>query len=640
MICKKVFLVVMSLCLVNINYSQLLIVKKESGRFVSLSDADTQKYGAQLAQILLKYTWPTCIASDLTAAEQNELLTADLPYAEEKFVQKKIIELVGNDNVNLQVVWVPQCLYDMFCIFQYYKDQKRYKDEEIKIEAEEALKEQEKASKEEGWELRQIRYGQRLRYIAAKKAETGRIIAEETQSLWRFKESSIRNNMKAILNEINSSVKLINKKINDSFDSENQQYAQGSHNFMISSNNQYVDMLFKKYPEITLQSNAFKVSQALSKKYKEMIVMFKEQMVIIYGNGFVGTSEEYSKNLIFGFSDCDHSILEEIIAIELQAREKNKAVLFRGTKFDIFDFSLHKAGKLAGTTIFAPRGKYQNLLQKNPKLKPFSISFGSSYFGGLLKDCSACVAYYIRDSPGYALFINKKNYVLNRNDKLFFIPPLSYTAALMSKGEFFHARSTVATLQDKQARFAMVTLGKEEDLPTLEIEGIGGKFDPIIDLYGIILIYRDPLKQAELFSRYVAENGVLISCAQKYLRQEFLKKELQKKEETASSYWNIFNWIKKQYGYPDAIKKSPLEQEILQNQTDAAQFYKDVRLVTPKLLNWIQSYRDQKKKNLPVAKSAATKNNQFAKGVNLRKMHNAGDSITIGIDQVLQQQKK
>jgi len=182
MIYKNLYLIAISLCLVNVNYPQLLIVKQESGQFVPLNDTDTQKYGAELAQILLKYTWPTCIASNLTAAEQNELLTADIPYAEEKFVQKKITELVGKDNINIQVAWVPQCLYDLFCIFEYDKDRKKYKDEEKKIIAElnqeeiDRLKELEKtshyytASDFDKFLLQQIIYNDIYNKIAEKKA--------------------------------------------------------------------------------------------------------------------------------------------------------------------------------------------------------------------------------------------------------------------------------------------------------------------------------------------------------------------------------------------------------------------------------------------------------------------------------------
>ncbi|MCX5923025.1 MAG: hypothetical protein NTU89_00485, partial [Candidatus Dependentiae bacterium] len=75
-----------------ISRSELLIVKREHNLFKSLSEKERLKYGEGIAQIFLKYQWPTCIASQLTKEEQDELLTSGVPQAEEIFIQKKIKE--------------------------------------------------------------------------------------------------------------------------------------------------------------------------------------------------------------------------------------------------------------------------------------------------------------------------------------------------------------------------------------------------------------------------------------------------------------------------------------------------------------------------------------------------------------------
>ena len=98
--------------------AELLIVKKEGDAFVPLSEQDVAQHSKQLQDILLKYQWPTVIMSDLTEQEQNELLIPAKPYAEEKFIEKKVQEV----SPDYGVMFVPKTLYELFAIWQVFKN--------------------------------------------------------------------------------------------------------------------------------------------------------------------------------------------------------------------------------------------------------------------------------------------------------------------------------------------------------------------------------------------------------------------------------------------------------------------------------------------------------------------------------------
>lgn len=115
---KRYGLLAAFLFMVNITvYPALLIVKKEDGVFAPLAEADKDN-SEKVATILIKYEWPMCIASNLTAKDQNALLTPDKAFAEESFIQNKLQETVSKDYFT---VFVPTALYELFCIAHYLK---------------------------------------------------------------------------------------------------------------------------------------------------------------------------------------------------------------------------------------------------------------------------------------------------------------------------------------------------------------------------------------------------------------------------------------------------------------------------------------------------------------------------------------
>lgn len=99
----------LSLCVFTM-HAEFLVLKQTDTGFAALNGDDVVNKAA-IADIFLKYQWPMVISnSSLTEEEQNELLTSDLPYAEEKFIRKKLKEI----NQDYDVIFIPTSLYELF----------------------------------------------------------------------------------------------------------------------------------------------------------------------------------------------------------------------------------------------------------------------------------------------------------------------------------------------------------------------------------------------------------------------------------------------------------------------------------------------------------------------------------------------
>jgi hypothetical protein len=97
--------------------AELLIIKQDkNGVMAPLDDTDIAASGKIINEILLKYQWPMCIAASLTPQEIDELLTADKPYGEEQFIEKKIRTAQGEKFEHYRVVFIPTTVYELFCI--------------------------------------------------------------------------------------------------------------------------------------------------------------------------------------------------------------------------------------------------------------------------------------------------------------------------------------------------------------------------------------------------------------------------------------------------------------------------------------------------------------------------------------------
>lgn len=487
-VCLIVFL-----CSINkLLFAELLVFKKTKNELSALSDIEIKKHGTVISEILQKYQWPMCIASDLTAAEKTELLESDKPYAEERFIQKKLEESIRLSDGELLVAFIPTTLYELLS----------------------------------------------MHYFFAKSESKLRSVIKKW--LWFDREhEGVTVDIQPHLNGSSSDVFLdVNKeyqRVNDRFFANNTNAALELHKELFIA-------LLNKHPELQNFSTALQVSSFVQSKSFEIIqnaaqeLMALRDQISFFPRRMDAPLNDRIQAMVHSLGDeKNQCMVNDYVAQEYKAREKNKALIVRGCSPFIVDFKV--ANVRANYTLIG--NSFSNYTCKdvyddNDKLskcfeiplsqayqenmiKPYSVSFGASLFAGLLKDQTACSYNFlmgkrvysdksttISDIAGYSLQIDKKKYVENKEQKLFFIPPLATIPSLFGNGEFFHPRSTAA-------------VAKKCNTPQ-SVTGL--MWYDLKDSSEMILIQRDPLEHGAMLSEFIARNGTII-----YRRSNQLKKE-------------------------------------------------------------------------------------------------------------------
>ncbi len=489
--CRSVLLTVLSLCtLVSTVYSELLIVKKEKNGFAPLDASDLVKSGKIITDIILKYQWPMSISSQLSQEEQDALLTSQKPYAQELFIQNKIRKSFDEYGV----VFIPTALYELFCIVHLFKtinEKNPFQDAVNKF----------------------------IRADNEREFEPNKWATELTEIL----------NKKESPADIRKQIDTIYKNANELFFRGN-----GIESAYLYINNAIAASLFNQYPELTKSKDPLALSSAIKDTTSTWAAFLIEELWTMYDPDFPDELRhplieeigiDYSKLSINNLAahlqhESMNNILAKVITLEYEARERNKALLLRGTSFEEeFQIGITEEKILAGTTL--PSGILES---------PYSISFGNSLFAGILLDPFACAYDYLakfalsRPSVGYALFIDKKAYFEHQVHNLFFIPPLASITSLSQRGEYFHPRTKAAILLKSEGRKEL----------------IGGFLGKMIDPTGVILITRAPLHHAELFSKFLADNGRIIQLGDiSNLTEEerrFVQEVIQAQAEAAKFY--------------------------------------------------------------------------------------------------------
>lgn len=433
-------------------YSELLIVKKTNDGFASL-DSFNDHISKDINSVLLKYQWPMVIRSQLNSNEQNDLLTSGNARAEEIFIQQKLIEQTGNDQLN--VVFFPTALYELFIMSYILKE----------------------------GPLRQA--------VNAFLLHGGNIDIEKILKAGKKESADI-----------------IRKNINEIYENIDSFFYNGSENARSYINQEISTMLFALYPEFANARDASALSDMIHIKSDELTSKLIDQLSSLK---FSEKPLTFNNRNLYR-SDCVKSVASSLadeqknkiiikdIALEYEARKLNKGLVLRGTSFDAFKMwnigGSPEVKVLAGSTIHKATHSYE-------KPKAYSISFGNSLFGGCLSDCGACAYSYLGavktryKASGYGILIDKKDYIQHNNSNLFFIAPLSSIASLFENGEWFHSRTKPA-------------LAKKDNIEGNEIIGVANSSRNLIDPFGIFVITRDPLKHNALFSQFIADNGRII----------------------------------------------------------------------------------------------------------------------------------
>jgi hypothetical protein len=511
--------------------AELLIMKQTDAGFASLDDSDNPNK-AKIEEILLKYQWPMSATFALDPIdvkrkilnETGDLFIPDKPNAEELWIEKKIQHETGNNTY--RAVFFPTSLYELFTITEYFKTKRRLYS--VLYEAAEYL------------DITDYFFAKDTNPLQ-RALHTFPFYADTTNHLNFDLSDTIGSNRKPqeIRNQMSNFYKTINKLFLGQKDS--------AHQYI---NQQLTTWLMKKYPSLKDNQSSNDCSIMIKNMKNELITDLVATIVAIPLEDtrtvrFTMNSQGFA--IINRVSlESENKIIKQYIMLEYEAREHNKALLIRGTTFLPFEAIDINENLFSGSTVrhqetewfpteipSRKTGVTYSFEQAYKKriTQPYSISFANSLFAGIFNDFDACAYNYLLAKQkilGYALLINKNDYIKSNNNDLFFIPPFASLAALFTYGEYFHPRSKAALI------------GEPTSTEPLSIHGMIPWKTPKKDPAHIIIVIRDPLDHAALFSKFVANNGRIIQLgADTPLTEEqnTLIKQVRKANENAASYY-------------------------------------------------------------------------------------------------------
>ena len=514
--------------------AELLIVKTAPDGTVQPLDESDDVHSAAISETLLKYQWPMCIAraSELSPEEQDELFSPDRPNAEEIFIQKKLREVTG---VAYSVIFVPTALYELFCITQVFI--KNTTPNPLQYVIENTCRLQSLPPDENHWTI--------TLQATIKSKATARKISQQIANIFTNRNEYFLTNNSTALNPA------------------------------LFINNELTKLLLRCIGSVgadAIQRNSNQLIARCISELEELAHADSKGLLLKYQRHF--DRETPNELLKYLLDENLTRIIATTMSLEYEARIQNKALLIRGTSFEELPISTGITpimATLAGTTLWLDRPSPDDSLDSHEKTpanasqaKPYSISFGNSLFAGGLTDAEACAYFFLngtrvdastgssphKHNAGYALFIDKMAYIRHQCNNLFFITPLAPIAAIFQNGEFFHSRAKAA-IRSKPHSYDLVTD------QTISLERIRTTDDPT----GVLLITRDPLQHAELFSRFIVDNGRIIQLG------------------------DASTLTPEERAFVEAVKVS---------QVKAAKFYRALRTTTPKVQRAIKKFRQRK----------------------------------------------
>jgi hypothetical protein len=479
---KNMFLPAILLSLLTVAYAhaESIVMKSTASGLEALSEADIEKHGQVVSDILQKYCWPMCQDSDLTPEEQHELLSPE--GNEERFLEKKLNQTIpfSERNFDFAVVFVPTTLYELFCISELESPQ----DIPVFFPSKEVCRYPEDFDFDN--------------FISEKKHDSLPFPSIYTEPV----------STKTDRNRLLSLIKNFNQKFYQ------QEQKTGSKKFPILTS-------YRLFIEKLSQVPLFQGNKSLFLNHKTLSNHIAQNMPTL------------APMILHIDNWTPLKTLLNYIACEYHAHRTNQGLICRGTRqnpnnktiastlesslkqpglfypYSISFVSSLLVGFIKGLICRAtgqnPNNKtiastLENSLKQPGLFYPYSISFGSSLLAGFINGYQGgCVAFYLEqfDRIGYSLYIDKEKYCQNRINNLFFIQPLSSLANLTATDEHFHPRTIAAVKNASQQ-------AEIKGLSCFNITGTcpKGTSDPA----QVLTIERHPLDHESCFLKYFIDH--------------------------------------------------------------------------------------------------------------------------------------
>ncbi|MCK4650719.1 ankyrin repeat domain-containing protein [Candidatus Babeliales bacterium] len=507
---KFLILLFLSSFFISIRPEYIIFEKGKNGEFLPLGEEHFDKVKKIYEDVFCKYKWPECIGNReaLKKIKDKGFLKSGNSLGEEKFLRKEVQKI----DKTYDIAFVPTVTYELFCVWKYYssfypfeKDLKRVHslkhDEFISI-VYSIIKE----VKENVFFPLSKKIGQKI---------------ENYNKLEDIKKEP----------EVEKEFDKINKKYSSHFCDINYKFV-----FFLSDG---INLDGKKILQGKIKENIKFITEKI---LYLLIKTFKGHVASeIYYAGRLENRPYYfqtlnSKEFKKNENNLDENgIISKTIDIEYEARDKNKALLFRGAENTI----QHVKGlekkiltiAIADSPLKVKKGidKIYLSVDKEKIFKPSSLAYGNSLFAGSIFDSGATVYFFFNlCEQGYSLFVDKEEYIENNCGNFFLISPLNCFVALFSGGEFFHSRTKVPIFTDKKEKY-------------IKVFGIK---DPM-GSNSIIFIKRDPIKFAEDFLNYLIENFRFLKNKGQYLLEYYNKKMKRFHKKAAKIYNSMRSFYKK-----------------------------------------------------------------------------------------------
>ncbi len=251
----------------------------------------------------------------------------------------------------------------------------------------------------------------------------------------------------------------------------------------------------------------------------------KQKLVktLFYESHFVFRQvQEFSEVSSRDFDPQAFDALNKAIALEYEAHQNNKAILWRGTKAYASSLFRKTSYTMEEFEARADEKERQNFIDSTirealeesageflVKGHYYANSYGNSLFAGRrdIGKAGAMAFQYIMSKSfiGYGLLVDKAQYLTaeSKERRLFFIAPLSTVVGLFAMGEFFHSRSRIALCSDTVPDiWGFTTAPHEFAPPTTQGNFLAFNASPLT-----------PASHEKVFSEYVAANMRIIRNA-------------------------------------------------------------------------------------------------------------------------------